>query len=60
MVFNIKTSNGRIMLGSDVATHGEAEKWLAYYLETYPAGKPYPNGKGAYPDFGFEIVRRIK
>lgn len=45
-----------LMLGMNV-THRQAAKWARYYRETY-SGKPYPNGKGHYPDWEFWIVRR--
>lgn len=54
-MFNIKTSDGRTMLGMDV-DHATAAHWLRVYRERYPAGKAYPNGNGSYPDFGFRIV----
>lgn len=33
-----------------------AEYWLRYYKAKFPAGKPYPSGKGFYPDYNFFIV----
>lgn len=56
-MFNIGTNDGRTMLG-DWVTHDVAAHWLKVYCAKYPAGKPYPNGKGFYPDFGFRIVKR--
>ncbi len=56
--FNIKTNDGRLMLGMDVDLR-TAEFYLSYYRKQYRPGKPYPNGRGTYPDFGFEIVERV-
>lgn len=42
------------MLGKNVYSLGEAHKWLRHY--TKDVGKPYPNGKGVYPDLGYCII----
>lgn len=55
-MYNISTKDGRLMLGQTVNTRESAEEWLSYYTSNYPEGRPYPNGKGFYPDFGFHIV----
>lgn len=56
-LYNIRTNTGKIMLGMwcDEAT---AMTWLEYYKFKYPDGKPYPNGKGFYPDFGFTLIEQ--
>ncbi len=55
-MWNVAKRDGTLMLGDNVEPL-DALLWLAYYLQTYPAGKPYPNGKGCYPDFGFHVVK---
>lgn len=48
-MFNVKQiETGQLMLGSSVESFVEAHKWLLYYRNKYPVGKPYPNGKGVY------------
>lgn len=53
-MYNIATNTGRIMLGCNVHTREDAEKYLLHY--TKDVGKPYPNGKGVYPDCGYRII----
>lgn len=55
--YNIAKANGETMLGMwvDLPT---AVYWLIRYLVRYKPGKPYPNGEGHYPDFGFHIVHK--
>lgn len=57
-VFNIENKIGTRLLLHNVCRH-DAEMWLKYYQDTYPAGKPYRYGYGSYPDFGFRIVKVI-
>jgi hypothetical protein len=56
--YNIAKVDGTIMLGCWVETMGEAMHHWLYYVDKYAVGKPYPNGRGFYPDFGFHIVWR--
>jgi hypothetical protein len=54
-MFNIKTNDGRLMLG-DWVPFDRAVEALEYYLNKYRPGKKYPNGKGCYPDYGYHII----
>ncbi|WP_316200950.1 MULTISPECIES: hypothetical protein [unclassified Bradyrhizobium] len=54
-LYNIRDISGRLMLSHDVERF-EAEQWLDYYLTRYAAGRPFENGKGFHPDYGFHIV----
>jgi len=58
MQYNIAKKDGSTMLSMWVSSAGEALKWYLYYISEYTPGKPYPNGKGHYPDFGFHIIWR--
>lgn len=53
-MFNIAKLDGSIMLGAWLPNKGVVNYWLSYYKEY--TGKPYPNGKGFYPDYGYHIV----
>ena len=54
MAYNICTLDGWLMLGQPVNTLAEAKEWLKHYQKY--VGKPYPNGKGFYPEQGYHIV----
>ncbi len=35
-----------------------AQKWCQYYLDRYPVGRPYPNGKGFYTGT-FKVISKL-
>jgi len=53
MLFNIKTTDGKLMLGV-ACDHVTATKYLRKYQDG--VGKPFPNGRGVYPDRGYHLV----
>ena len=55
-MYNIAKSDGTLMLGCWVECKLLVTIYLHRYQDKYTPGKPYPNGKGFYPDFGFHIV----
>lgn len=58
MMYNVANKDGDYMLLVWCRCRDVAVFYLHQYQERYPAGKPYPNGKGVYPDFGFRLVEK--
>lgn len=53
MNYNIATARGRVLLAANMPKQ-DAQFYMGHYTDKI--GKPYPNGKGFYPDLGFRVI----